>query len=133
MHESAIAMGIVREVEKHVSIMGRGVTVKVILGELQNVDEEVLDEFIKIFLEEHGLRDVRYRFVRERASFRCSSCGHEWHLEDLSLSDVERESVHFLPEAVYAVVKCPRCNSRIFDIVSGRGVKIAFEGGERAD
>jgi hydrogenase nickel incorporation protein HypA/HybF len=37
---------------------------------------------------------------------------------------VEREAVHFLPEAAHAYLRCPRCGSVDFDVAAGRGVSI---------
>jgi hydrogenase nickel incorporation protein HypA/HybF len=127
MHESVIALGIVREIDKHVKSSGPPARIRVVLGELQNVDEVVLGEYMKMYLEEQGLSEVDYVFEWEKAHFRCSACGYEWSLDELGLTDSERESIHFLPEAVYAIIKCPKCGSRVYDVLSGRGVRIVIE------
>jgi len=127
VHESVIALGIVREVDRVLKERGPLRSVEIVLGELQSVDEEVLAEYIKLYSEEQGLRDFTWSFRREKARFRCSACGHEWGLEESGLSEYEREAVHFLPEAIHAILKCPRCGSSLFDVIGGRGVKLVFE------
>jgi Zn finger protein HypA/HybF involved in hydrogenase expression len=81
MHESVIALGIVREIDKHVKSSGPPARIRVVLGELQNVDEVVLGEYMKMYLEEQGLSEVDYVFEWEKARFRCSACGYEWSLD----------------------------------------------------
>jgi hydrogenase nickel incorporation protein HypA/HybF len=38
------------------------------------------------------------------------------------MSQDVRESIHFLPESIYAYYRCPRCGSIDFEIVKGRGI-----------
>lgn len=127
MHESVIALGIVREIDKYVRISGSPAIIKVVLGELQNVDEVVLNEYLRMYLEEQGLSDVKYMFEWEKARFRCSVCSYEWSLDELELTESEREAIHFLPEAIYTYVKCPRCGSKVYEVLAGRGVRIIIE------
>lgn len=127
MHESVIALGIVREIDKALKKSGKPLKITVSLGELQNVNEDVLDSYIKLYLEEEKIADVRYEFTRESARFKCSVCGRVWYLSDVNLSEGERESIHFLPESIYTIVKCPGCGSNVYEIIGGRGVKILIE------
>jgi hydrogenase nickel incorporation protein HypA/HybF len=39
-----------------------------------------------------------------------------------SLDEEAREAIHFLPEAAHAYIRCPKCGSPDFEILSGRGV-----------
>lgn len=127
MHESIVALGIVREIDKYIKKNGYPKRIKIILGELQNIDEEILSEYIKIYFEEQGITNIEYSLMKSTANFRCSSCKHEWNLNDVALTDAEREYIHFLPEAIYTIIKCPKCSSRLFEIVEGRGITIKFE------
>ncbi|MEM1527780.1 MAG: hydrogenase nickel incorporation protein HypA [Sulfolobales archaeon] len=94
------------------------------LGELQAVDKEVLELALGETLRAYGLELVECDFVTEEASFECRSCGFKWKLGDLSLSNEVREAIHFLPEATYAYVRCPKCGSPDYSITSGRGLSI---------
>lgn len=124
MHEWALAQAVVREIASLVSGEGKGVVVEVVLGELQSVDEEAFSLALNTLLEEEGVRGVEVKLVREEAVFKCRRCGFEWSLENAGLSDEEREAIHFVPEAVHSIIRCPKCGSRDYDVVRGRGVKV---------
>ncbi|MEM1835925.1 MAG: hydrogenase nickel incorporation protein HypA [Sulfolobales archaeon] len=94
------------------------------LGELQSIDREILELALGETLKLYGLEVVEFEFITEEASFECRSCGFKWKLGDLSLSNEVREAIHFLPEATYAYVKCPKCGSPDYSITSGRGLSI---------
>ncbi|GAB6148215.1 hydrogenase nickel incorporation protein HypA [Stetteria hydrogenophila] len=126
MHEWAIAEALVREVEAGLRRNGRVRRVKVILGELQNIDVDVLKQYVEMMIGEVA-PGVRVEYEVEPTVFRCRRCGHTWTLSDLKLGDEEREYIHFVPESVHAHVKCPRCGSRDFEVVQGRGVRLVFE------
>ncbi|AEM38119.1 hydrogenase expression/synthesis HypA [Pyrolobus fumarii 1A] len=100
--------------------------VVVYLGELQNADREVIESYLKRLAPEIA-PGVRVRSEVEKARFRCRVCGSEWSLQDLDLDEDIREAVHFVPEAIYSFAKCPRCGSRDFEIVSGRGVRLSLK------
>lgn len=125
MHEWALAEGIVKYVSGVVGVK-RLKSVKVGLGELQSVDEEVLrfalTEMMKA--EGHELSEDSIVFVRRTARFQCRRCGYSWSLKDSSLGDDEKEAIHFIPEVIHAYLSCPRCGSRDFEVVEGRGVEI---------
>ncbi len=124
VHEWALAQAVVREIVSLVSGEKKGVVVEVVLGELQSVDEEAFSFALNTLLVEEGIKGVEVKLVREDAAFRCRRCGFEWSLESASLSDEEREAIHFVPEAVHSIVRCPKCGSRDYDVVRGRGVKV---------
>ncbi|MCE4617693.1 MAG: hydrogenase nickel incorporation protein HypA [Desulfurococcales archaeon] len=125
MHEWAIAEAIVREVERNLK-RTKVSSIRIVLGELQNIDKDILDQYLKMMIREVA-PSVKISYETEEALFRCRRCGLTWKLKDVHLTDFEREAIHFVPESVHAYVKCPRCGSPDFSILKGRGVKISFE------
>lgn len=126
MHEWAIAEAIVKELENILSKNRRIRRIKIITGELQNIDKHILSQYLEMMMGEVA-PDVKYSIETEEAVFKCNLCGYKWRLKDLELSDEVREAVHFVPEAIHAYIKCPRCGSTDFDVIAGRGVKLVYE------
>jgi hydrogenase nickel incorporation protein HypA/HybF len=128
MHEWALAEAVAKAVEELAAESGRVGCVEVVLGELQGVDEEVfrfaLEELLGSLREGRGVSVECVRVTREEAVFRCRACGHEWRLGEWGLGEEFREAVHFVPEVVHSYYSCPRCGSRDFEIVRGRGVEV---------
>lgn len=114
MHEWALAEAVASFVSDMADKPRR---IRVLLGELQNVDEEI---FLSALKEMMG--NLEIDLTREECVLRCNACKKDMKLRDLG--EEERELVHFLPEAVHAYVSCPLCGSRDFTIVKGRGVEI---------
>lgn len=130
MHESSIAAAILSAIQEVCSREGNRVRkVRVITGELQALDIEVLKTYLDVALEEAEI-PLQYELVSERAEFRCRRCGREWGLNDTKAEGDVRELIHFMPEAAYAFLKCPSCGSRDFEIAKGRGIRLSFEVGE---
>lgn len=125
MHEWAVAEAIAKELEENLG-KARVRRIKVILGELQSIDLEVLRQYLEIMLNDIA-PNVEVEYKVEDAVFKCRRCGHTWNLASSSLREEEREAIHFVPEAVRAYVKCPRCSSPDFEVVQGRGVRLLFE------
>ncbi|PLJ78416.1 hydrogenase nickel incorporation protein HypA [Infirmifilum sp. SLHALR2] len=128
MHEWALAEAVTRTVEELV-LSGRDVkSVEVVLGELQAVDEEVfrtaLEELLSSLRAEKGISVESFTITREKALFRCNVCGNTWTLDEWSVGEEFREAIHFVPEVVHSYYSCPRCGSRDFEIVKGRGVQV---------
>ena len=120
MHEWALADAVskaVKEKAKEDEIK----EVRVLLGELQNVDEEIFKEALTKTLE-----GINFKLEVQPAVFSCRTCGHTWKLEDIkdSLSPEVRESIHFIPEVVHAFISCPKCSSKDFEVISGRGLSL---------
>ena len=127
MHEWALANAVVKSIAE-LSRKGFRGRVDVVLGELQSIDEDVFSFALKTLMEEEGLEGISYRLVREKARFKCRRCGGEWSLEQLEITSEDKEAIHFLPEAVHAIVKCPYCGSRDYEVTSGRGVYLRVGG-----
>lgn len=125
MHEWALAESVIKTVETKPELKNK--KIKVLLGELQDIDEEIfsfaMDELLK-----QRKSDIKYSIVVDEAAFKCNECGREFFMSEITKkSKAERENIHFIPEMVKAFVKCPGCGSIDFDIVRGRGVMISYE------
>ncbi len=129
MHEWALAESIIRAAEEYASRNGlqRISLLRVYLGELQAIDHEILGFALDNLRREAGVAIDRIEIVEEEAVFRCNRCGYEWRLSDTDLPEEAREAIHFVPEAVHAYMACPRCGSRDYVVVSGRGVRIEVD------
>ena len=64
------------------------------------------------------------RFEVEQPLLRCRRCGYEWKLDMDSVPQDLAEAIHFVPEVVHSFFKCPRCGSRDFAVVRGRGLSV---------
>ena len=129
MHEWALADGIVRTAIEFARTHGKDkiLGIRVVLGELQDVNEEILKFAIDEIKKDTIAEDAEVEFVLEEAEFRCRNCGHEWKLREVRESFNERikEDIHFIPEVVHAFLACPKCGSRDFEVVKGRGVYLS--------
>ena len=114
MHEWALAEAVSSLVFEKVK---RPLKVSIRLGELQNVDEGI---FLSALNELIGCAEISLE--REECLLLCNACGCGWDLS--SLSEEERELVHFLPEAVHSYTVCPSCGSMDFSVEKGRGVTV---------
>lgn len=94
------------------------------LGVLQSIDKDILSYSLNILRRECNIPIEQIVFESEDVVFRCRKCGYEWGLDEMKRKEEIMEAIHFIPEVIYAYVKCPKCNSTDFKIVSGRGVSI---------
>ena len=95
--------------------------VVIIVGELQQVEHEVLDfafEQIKPKLFE----EAKFVLKTQPAMFKCRACGNEWSFESQGLSEDISEAIHFVPEMAHVYIKCTKCESPDFEVAKGRGV-----------
>jgi len=123
VHEWALAEAIKDYIKNH--SRGRGVEKVIIkLGVLQSIDREILDFALKKLLEEEGIRAKSIVYEEEPVVLKCRRCGYVWAPDLGGTDEAIREAIHFVPEAVYSYFKCPKCGSRDFEIVSGRGLAI---------
>lgn len=120
VHEWALAEAIADYVFK-VAPNAKRVRVVVRLGELQAADEEVLKFALEEIMKSEGVEcDVALK--REDCVLKCRKCGHKWLLKEVGLEEEVREAIHFVPEVVHSYLKCPKCGSRDFEVIKGRGV-----------
>jgi len=137
MHEWALADAIVRAVLEYAERekADRVIAVRVVLGELQDIDQEIVSFAMKELFNGTIAEGAEVEFVEEEAVFRCRNCGHEWKLRDVRDRFDERikENIHFIPEVVHTFLECPKCGSRDFEVVRGRGIYLAGIKIERRD
>ncbi|RDD53983.1 MAG: hydrogenase nickel insertion protein HypA [Candidatus Korarchaeota archaeon NZ13-K] len=138
MHEWSLAEAIVdslipvilREGAKRVS------EVEIVYGEMMELELDILRFALEELSKGTPLEGSKFVFKEEEASFRCNSCGHRWNFkqvhdslpEDLGIREGEngeRESpIHFIPELAQALMRCPNCGSRDFEVESGKGLSV---------
>lgn len=130
MHEWALAESVITSVlatlkkEK----AEEAVEVKVVLGELQQIETDIFKFALDEIKKETKLKDTKFILEIEEAVLKCRICGHEWsykeNLKELDESYVE--SIHFIPELAHSFIKCPKCGSPDFEVIKGRGVWIEY-------
>jgi len=127
VHEWALADAVV---EAALAALGkrdpaclRGVTV--LIGELQAIDREIFSFALETIVSEKPFPASIFHLETEKAVFRCEVCTTEWRLEDSqTVTEEQREAIHFLPESARAFIRCPACGSPDFRLQRGRGVSI---------
>ena len=127
MHEWALADAVISTVERLYQENGRKriLSVKVLIGELQQIEMDVFSMGLQNLLSGRSFSPDVFHFETEKASFRCNACGNEWLLEQHpELGEEELESIHFLPETAHVYMRCPACGSPDFALEKGRGVTI---------
>jgi len=130
MHEWALAEAIVETVKKKSSEnnINRFSVLKIKLGVLQQIDRDILlfalEELLKLLKDEYGVSVENIVLDEEKAVAKCMRCGYKWEIDLQSLGEEYREYIHFIPETVRIYITCPKCSSRDFEIVSGRGLYV---------
>ncbi len=123
MHEWALAEAVVEYVRR---VAGGGAIAKLTLGlgELQAIDEEVFKFALRELFKEYGIEVRELRIEHEECLLKCRACGHVWRLKDANLEEDVREAIHFVPEVIHSYLRCPKCGSRDFEVIGGRGVSV---------
>ncbi|TFG64950.1 MAG: hydrogenase nickel incorporation protein HypA [Spirochaetales bacterium] len=129
MHEWALAESVVESVREECEKNGgRSVlSVKLLFGELQNIDKDIFFEGLSEFLADLPFSADVFHIETEPVLFACRACEREWGFADLKESgpaESEREAIHFIPESACAYIACPSCGVRDFSVKKGRGVTI---------
>lgn len=123
VHEWALAEAIAM----HIARVSKGRSVKRLvlsIGKLQSVNTEILDFALRELLNEGNVVVNELKYLNEEILLKCRKCGFEWSPLLESLGSEVSECIHFIPEVIHSYVSCPKCNSRDYDILSGRGVKV---------
>ena len=125
MHEWALAEAILASAEQ-VAAQEKlcevtEVTIKV--GELQQVEPPIL-RFALNQMKPALLKNAKFRILKAKSTLKCRVCGNTWQFSLKNLDKATAEAIHFVPEASHSFIKCPKCGSPDFEIVSGRGVWI---------
>ncbi len=123
MHEWALAEAIlasakqVAEQEKLKEVTE--VTIKV--GELQQIEPPIL-RFALTQLKPELFKNTKFHILKAKSTLKCRVCATTWQFNLKKLDKVTAEAIHFVPEASHSFIKCPKCGSPDFEIVTGRGV-----------
>ena len=123
MHEWALAEAIltsakqIAEQEKLKDVTE--VTIKV--GELQQIEPSIL-RFALSQMKTEIFKNAKFHILKAKSTLKCRVCATTWQFSLKKLDKATAEAIHFVPEAAHSFVKCPKCGSPDFEIVSGRGV-----------
>jgi len=139
MHEWTLAEAIVESLNSFVEQNGRKkvLEVEILYGEMMELDTDILSYAIEELVKGTVLEDAKFSLKEEKALFKCNACGATWDFETahkmlshefgiLEEPSGARESpLHFIPDLAQALLKCPRCGSRDFEAISGKGIRVA--------
>jgi hydrogenase nickel incorporation protein HypA/HybF len=95
------------------------VTIKV--GELQQVEPPIL-RFALNQMKSDVFKKAKFRILKAKSTLKCRNCGSIWQFDFRKLDKAAAEAIHFVPEVAHTYIKCPKCGSPDFEIVTGRGV-----------
>jgi hydrogenase nickel incorporation protein HypA/HybF len=126
MHEWALAEAILTSAkqiaEKEQLKQVTEVTIKV--GELQQVEPPILRFALKQ-MKQGIFKNAKFRILRTKSTLKCRVCGTIWQYNSKKIDKATAEAIHFVPEVAHSYIKCQKCGSPDFEIVSGRGVWLA--------
>jgi len=123
MHEWALAEAIltsakqIAEQEKLKEVTA--VTIRV--GELQQVEPPIL-RFALSQIKTKTFKNTKFHILKAKSTLKCRVCGTTWQFNIKKLDKTTAEAIHFVPEVAHTYIRCPKCGSSDFEIVSGRGV-----------
>ena len=128
MHELALVQGIVDAVQETArEKKGKVTSFKIEVGELSQFDIRLIRQLLADITKGTPLEGAKVIVQREKCRVRCLGCGNRWGFEQLAgtLSESDKEMVHFLPELISSCSKCPSCSKSYFEIEAGRSVRVA--------
>jgi hydrogenase nickel incorporation protein HypA/HybF len=128
LHELSLVQGIVDAVEETARERKARVTsFKIEVGELSQFDIRLIRQLLADITKGTPLEGAKVIVRREKCTVRCLGCGSRWGFKQLAgtLSEVDKEMVHFLPELISSCSKCPSCSKSYFEIETGRSVRVA--------
>ena len=123
MHEWALAEAILKSAEQvaEKENLKEVAEITIRIGELQQVEAPIL-RFALNQLKHSILKKAKLRILKAKSTLKCRVCGTTWEFSFRKLDKAAAEAIHFVPEVAHTYVKCPKCGSPDFEIVSGRGV-----------
>ena len=128
MHELSLVQGIVDAVQETArEKKGKVTSFKIEVGELSQFDIRLIRQLLADITKGTPLEGAKVIVQREKCRVRCLGCGNRWGFEQLTgtLSENDKEMVHFLPELISSCSKCPSCSKSYFEIEAGRSVRVA--------
>lgn len=136
MHEWALAEALITTALKEAEKAGlrKVARIKVRIGELQQIDEELFKSLLieVLQIEDPMLKGAELEFEGEEAVLKCRVCGQEWGFSESrkALSEEDAEFIHFVPEVAHVYLRCPGCKSPDFEVIKGRGIWTEWIEGE---
>jgi hydrogenase nickel incorporation protein HypA/HybF len=139
LHELSIAQSIVEFAlyEADRNRADRVVELDVEVGELMQIDTEVLRNALGALMAGPRLAGAMARISLESAHFSCHRCGTEWDMleakrqlsavpESLLIREPDSNEVplHFLPDLYAAYIRCPACGSSDFNALRGDDIRV---------
>ena len=123
MHEWALAEAVVSTTLKiaEEKELKEVIELKIKIGELQQIDQEIF-EFALSQLRSPMLKNAKFSLETVNAELKCRVCNHKWKFSTKNLNEDVSEFIHFVPEIAHTYLKCPKCGSPDFEILTGRGV-----------
>ncbi len=141
MHEWSIALMILDALDELARSEGLSEVsfVEISYGSVMELDGSLLKEALEELSKGGPYERTEFSVVEEPTKFKCLRCGEEWSFtHELIEGDrkvleggMEESSIHFIPELAPALIRCPRCHSRDFQIVSGKGIRVSRLEGSR--
>ncbi len=132
MHEWALAEAVitsVKQIAKKEELKEvTDVTIKV--GELQEVERGIL-RFALGQLKIDCFKNTKFHITKAKTTLKCRVCRTKWLFKKEELDKDAVEAIHFIPEVSHTYIKCPKCKSPDFEIVSGRGIWLENIKGEK--
>jgi len=123
MHEWALAEAILASAKQIADKEGlkevTEVTIKV--GELQQVEPKIL-RFALSQMKPDSFKNAKFRILKAKSTLKCRVCATTWQYNSKKVDASTAEAIHFVPEVAHTYIKCPKCGSPDFEIVSGRGI-----------
>lgn len=140
MHEWSLAQAIVESVTEAANKENarRVKILEVEIGSLAMLDKDIIVEAIKTLSEGTKLEGAEIKVYEEETKFRCEKCKKIWSFsevkdklekdwEDTKIKDehgTQDLSVHYFPELIFAMISCPSCGSKDFEILGSRELTI---------
>ena len=123
MHEWALAEAVISTTLKiaEEKELKEVIELKIKIGELQQIDQEIF-EFALSQLRSPMLKNAKFSLEIVNAELKCRVCNHKWKFSTKNLNEDVSEFIHFVPEIAHTYLKCPKCGSPDFEILTGRGV-----------
>ncbi len=123
MHEWALAEAVISTTLKiaEEKELKEVIELKIKIGELQQIDQEIF-EFALSQLRSPMLKNAKFSLETVKAELKCRVCNHKWKFSTKNMDHDVSEFIHFVPEIAHTYLKCPKCGSPDFEILTGRGV-----------
>ena len=123
MHEWALAEAVLASAKEiaNKENMKEVLEVTIRVGELQQVERPIL-RFALSEMKSQFFKCAKFHILKAKSKLRCRVCGTTWQFDTKEIDRETAEAIHFVPEVAHSYIKCPKCSSPDFEIVSGRGV-----------